>query len=236
VILEAAGVPHVNCSTCDVDEDGTTDFVQGGMGRAGLNAAQYAGWMHAFGVISDTTTLAIMTDGGWEPAPTGVDDPPVMAGSVDIAQDFYWPTGIYYLNTCGGSAYSSCPTAPPAGRLWDFHMRQYVGWLDTAGTQPNSASFVNAMTYYADFAASIYSGTTTWGTYVTTYDQYVRFLLASTLLDNGYAQIHAGQYGGWCDECGVNLATGRSEKSLSATGWLGCPEDEARTASTVIQN
>jgi hypothetical protein len=67
---------------------------------------------------------------------------------------------------------------------------------------------------------------------VTTYYQYVRLLLLSTLLDNGYAQVHAGQTPGWCDECGVNLSTGRSEKSLSATGYLGCPEDVARSVST----
>lgn len=233
VILEAAGVPHqYQGSLWDIDEDSERDFIQVGMGRAGVNAAQYGGWLHAFGVISDTTDLVIMTDGGWQPNPTGFDDPPALAAGVNIAQDFAWPTDLTYLNTCGGSVYSSCPTSPPAGRYWDFHMRQYVTWMDQAGTVDNSASYLNAMTYYPDFAAATYSGETTWGTYVTTYRQYQRFLLASTLLDNGYAQIHAGQNPDWCDECSVNLTTGRSEKSISATGYLGCPLEEATAIST----
>lgn len=233
VILEAAGIPHqYQGSLWDIDEDAETDFVQIGMGRAGVNVAQYAGWESAFETIAVSSTLVIMTDGGWQPNPTGFDNSPVMTDTVDIAQDFSWPTDITYLNTCGGSVFSSCPTNPPAGRFWDFHMRQYVTWMDEAGTGANTASFVNAMTYYDDFAAETFSGTTTWGTYVTDYRQYQRFLLASTLLDNGYAQVHAGQMPDWCDECGVNLGTGRSEQSLSATGWLGCPLEEAVTVST----
>jgi hypothetical protein len=224
VILEAATIPHVGCENCDIDEDGTREFdtTGGGLGRDGLNTAQYAGWELAFTEIISETDLIVMTDGGWEPYPTGIDDPPAMLDTVNIAQDFYWPTSDYYLDSCAGT-YSSCPTSPPAGRYWDFHMRQYVNWMDNAGPTANSASFVNAMTYYAYFAAETFSGTTTWGYYVTNEAQYKRFLLASTLLDNGYAQIHAGQYGGWCDECGVDLATGTSAKTVAATGYLGCP-------------
>lgn len=228
VILEAAGVPHQFCQgECDIDENSANDFTQVGMGRAGINAAQYAGWNAAFDSIVAGSTLATMVDGGWQPNPTGFNDTPVMAGHVDIAQDFGWPTDITYLNTCGGSAYSSCPTGPPAGRGWDFHMRQYVTWQDNSGTASNQASYVNAMTYYPDFAAKIYSGATTWGSYVTSYVQYQRFLLASTLLENGYAQVHAGQNPDWCDECGVDLATGRSAMTVAATGYLGCPLEEA---------
>jgi len=230
VILEAAGVPHqYQGALWDIDENSVTDFVQGGMGRAGVNNAQYDGWIYAFDVIANTTDLVIMTDGGWQPSPTGFNDWPVLAAHVDIAQDFGWPTDITYLNSCGGSVYSSCPTGPPAGKYWDFHMRQYVQWMDVGSKAPTAASYVNAMTYYDTFAAKTFSGSTTWGQYVTDYRQYQRFLLASTLLENGYAQIHAGQTPDWCDECGVNLATGRSEKSLAATGWLGCPLTEAKT-------
>ena len=230
VILEAAGVPHqYQGSRWDIDENGVTDFIQGGMGRAGVNAAQYAGWNAALDSIVAGTDLVTMVDGGWQPNPTGFDNTPVMAGHTDIAQDFAWPTEITYLNTCGGSVYSSCPTGPPAGKYWDFHMRQYVTWMDNGGTGANTSSYVNAMTTYPEFAAKTFSGATTWGAYVLDYRQYQRFLLGSTLLENGYAQIHAGQTPDWCDECGVNLATGRSEKSMSATGWLGCPLEEAET-------
>lgn len=233
VILEAAGIPHsYQGANWDIDENGVTDFVQVGMGRAGVNTAQYAGWAYAFDQIAANTDLAIMTDGGWQPAPTGFDDAPVLSSHVDIAQDYYWPTDITYLNSCDASVFSSCPTGPPPGRQWDWHMRQYINWMDKGGKDANSASYVNAPTYFADFAQRSFSGATTWGAYVKDWPQYVRFLLASTLLDNGYAQIHAGQTPGWCDECGVNLATGRSEKSLSATGYLGCPWDEASTFST----
>jgi hypothetical protein len=111
-------------------------------------------------------------------------------------------------------------------------MKRYVTWMDEAGTGANTASYVNAMTDYATFAAKSFSGATTWGTYVTDFRQYQRFLLASTLLDNGYAQIHSGQYPSWCDECGVVLATGTSAQTVAATGWLGCPLEEATTIST----
>ena len=233
LILEAAGVPHqFQGYRWDIDENGVTDFVQAGMGRAGVNAAQYGGWIHAFTAISDTTNLVIMTDGGWQPNPTGFNDPPALAGYADIAQDFSWPSDIAYLNTCGGSVFSSCPTGPTTGRYWDFHMRQYVTWMDNGGTRGNSASFVNAMTYYDTFKNKFFSASATWGTYVLDYRQYQRFLLGSTLLENGYAQVHAGQTPDWCDECGVNLETGRSEKSLLATGWLGCPTTEATAIGT----
>ena len=172
-----------------------------------------------------------MTDGGWQPNPTGFNDLPAMRGDVDIAQDFEWPAIATFLNTCS-SLWSNCPYAPPNAEWWAFHMRQYLTWQDTAGTGANTASYINAMGYYSDIKDMVYSGSTTWGTYLLSEAQYKRFLLASTLLDNGYAQIHAGQYGGWCDECGVNLTTGRSELSHAATGWLGCPLDVARTTST----
>lgn len=233
VILEAVGIPHqYQGNLWDIDEDGNQDFSQVGMGRAGVNTATYNGWLGAFKPIDVSTTLTIMTDGGWQPNPTGIDDSPVMATSVDIAQDFGWPTDITYLNECVGSVNSYCPWGPPPGRYWDFHMRQYVNWLDEAGTGANTASYVNAMTDYATFAARSYSGATTWGTYVTNYRQYQRFLLASTLLDNGYAQVHSGQYPDWCDECGVDLATGTSAQTVAATGWLGCPLEQALTLST----
>jgi hypothetical protein len=112
-------------------------------------------------------------------------------------------------------------------------MRQYMVWEDNGGTQANWAAYINAMTYYSEFRAKTFSGSTTWGTYVTDETQYKRFLLGSTLVGgNGYAQPHAGQYGGWCDECGVDLATGRSAKTVATTGYLGCPLDVARSAST----
>ncbi len=50
-------------------------------------------------------------------------------------------------------------------------------------------------------------------------------MLTSALLDNGYAQAHAGQYPDWCDECGV--VNGETVQSVAATGWLGCPLQEA---------
>jgi len=197
-----------------------------------LNDAVYDGWKAAFDTITVSSTLASMLDGGWQPAPTGFNDTPEMAGHADIAQDFYWPTSITYLNTCGGSPFSSCPIGPPAGRGWDFHMRQYITWQDNGGTGANRASYVNAMTYYSDFAASTFSGSTTWGQYITSNAQYQRFIVASTLLENGYAQPHAGQYPDWCDECGVDLSTGRSAMTVAATGYLGCPLETAKSLNT----
>jgi hypothetical protein len=236
VVLGAAGVPHqYQGNLWDIDEKGDNDFEQVGMGRAGVNDAQYDGWIHAFDAISDTTSLVIMTDGGWEPNPTGFDDTPALAGYVDIAQDYAWPTSITYLNTCGGSVFSLCPTGPTTGRYWDFHMRQYVEWMDNGGTEGNSASYVNAMTDYDTLKVKNFSASATWGDYIEDYRQYQRFLLGSTLLDNGYAQVHAGQTPDWCDECGVNLATGWSEESLTVTGWLGCPTGDARTIGAALR-
>lgn len=233
VILEAVGVPHqYRGSFWDIDLDGNADFTQAGMGRAGVNVAQYAGWNLAFETIHDDTDLVIMTDGGWQPNPTGIDDLPAMKDYVDIVQDFGWPTDITYLNDCS-STWSSCGWAPPPGKYWDFHMRQYIEWEDNGGTEANSAAYINAMTYYSEFASKPFSGSTLWGAVVTDEAQYKRLLMGSTLAGgNGYAQPHAGQYGGWCDECGVDLATGISAKTVAATGYLGCPLDVARSAST----
>lgn len=232
VILEAAGVPAASRGYLwDVNRNGIRDYEEAGKGRAWVNAQTYAGWISAFNAIETGTTLGIMTDGGWQPNPTGFNDLPAMRGDVDIAEDFEWPTEATFVNDCSNT-WSNCPVAPPNAEWWAFHMRQYLTWQDTAGTGPNTASYINAMGYYSDIKDKIYSGSTTWGTYLLSEAQYKRFLLASTLLDNGYAQIHAGQYGGWCDECGVNLTTGRSELSHAATGWLGCPLDVARTTNT----
>lgn len=229
VILEAAGVPASGPSAAawDIDENGFRDFLEAGKGRAYINASQYAGWNTAFERIANLTTgLETMTDGGWEPNPTGVNALPALREYVNIAQDFAFPTSNYYLDTCA-NINSSCPTNPPGAAWWAFHMRQYLAWMDSAGTKAENAtsSFVLAMTYYNNIATLSRGDGTTWGQYITDYRQYQRFVLASALLDNGYAQVHAGQYPDWCDECGV--VGGNTARSVTATGWLNCPTQQA---------
>ena len=232
VILEAAGVPSSYFGAQnDVDENGLTDFHEPTRGRAFVNAQQYAGWNLAFReMVTNTTTLVTMVDGGWQPNPTGINDPPVLMPYVNIAQDFAFPTDIVYLNTCTASASSSCPTNPPGAAWWAFHMRQYLTWMDNAasGASVAGSSFILAMDYYNNIKARQYSGSVTWETYLTSYRQYQRFVLGSALLDNGYAQVHAGQYPDWCDECGV--VGNSTERSVAATGWLNCPLEEAHQA------
>jgi hypothetical protein len=229
VILEAASVPHSYFGYYwDADENGLTDFHEAGKGRAFASAQQYAGWNTAFArIATNDPGLVVMTDGGWEPNPTGFDDPAAMLAGVNIAQDFAFPTLPTYLNTCANPN-STCPTAPPGAAWWAFHMRQYVAWMDNAATAADEpgASFVLAMDYYDNIANRTYSGATRWGDYIGSFRQYQRFVVGSTLLDNGYVQPHAGQYPDWCDECGVIGHT--TSQTLAAKGWLGCPLDEAR--------
>ena len=231
VILEAAGVPASapNSAMVDMDENGHADFLEAGKGRAFVNAEQYEGWNAGFQTIAENEVaaeLVVMTDNGWEPNPTGINDPPAMLEFVNMAQDFEFPSQVAYLNTCA-NINSSCPVAPPGAAWWAFHMRQYVGWMDGAatGTEVDGASFVLVMDYYNDLANRIYSGSTTWGQYITSYRQYQRFVLGSGLLENGYVQPHAGQYPAWCDECGV--VNGVTARSVAATGWLNCPTQQA---------
>jgi hypothetical protein len=229
VILEAAAVPHSYFGYYwDADENGLTDFHEAGKGRAFASAAQYGGWNTAFArIAANNPGLVVMTDGGWEPNPTGFDDPPAMLAGVNIAQDFAFPTLPTYLNTCANPN-STCPTAPPGAAWWAFHMRQYVAWMDNAASAADEpgASFVLAMDYYDNIANRTYSGATRWGDYIGSFRQYQRFVVGSALLDNGYVQPHAGQYPDWCDECGVIGYT--TSQTLAAKGWLGCPLDEAR--------
>lgn len=229
VILEAAAVPHSYFGYYwDIDENGLTDFHEAGKGRAFASAAQYGGWNTAFArIAANNPGLVVMTDGGWEPNPTGFDDPPAMLAGVNIAQDFAFPTLPTYLNTCANPN-STCPTAPPGAAWWAFHMRQYVAWMDNAASAADEpgASFVLAMDYYDNIANRTYSGATRWGDYIGSFRQYQRFVVGSALLDNGYVQPHAGQYPDWCDECGVIGYT--TSQTLAAKGWLGCPLDEAR--------
>jgi hypothetical protein len=229
VILEAAAVPHSYFGYYwDADENGLTDFHEAGKGRAFASAAQYGGWNTAFArIAANNPGLVVMTDGGWEPNPTGFDDPPAMLAGVNIAQDFAFPTLPTYLNTCANPN-STCPTAPPGAAWWAFHMRQYVAWMDNAASAADEpgASFVLAMDYYDNIANRTYSGATRWGDYIGSFRQYQRFVVGSALLDNGYVQPHAGQYPDWCDECGVIGHT--TSQTLAAKGWLGCPLDEAR--------
>ena len=225
VILEAVGVPASgpNAAAWDMDENGYADFLEAGKGRAYVNASQYAGWNEAFQTVAGNTSgLVTMTDNGWEPNPTGANALPALASGVNIAQDFAFPTQPYYLNTCA-NINSSCPTNPPGLDWWAFHMRQYLTWMDNAasGAAEPGASFVLAMDYYNNIASRSRGNGTTWGDYITSYRQYQRFVLGSALLDNGYAQPHAGQYGDWCDECGV--VNGNTARSVAATGWLNCP-------------
>lgn len=231
VILEAVGVPASapNSAAVDMDENGFADFLEAGKGRAFVNAEQYEGWNKGFETIAGNeiaAELVVMTDNGWEPNPTGANDPPAMLEFVNIAQDFEFPTQSYYLNSCV-NVNSSCRTSPPGSAWWAFHMRQYLNWMDNAatGTEVEGASFVLAMDYYDDLAARTYSGSTTWGQYITSYRQYQRFVLGSGLLDNGYVQPHAGQFPAWCDECGV--VNGVTARTQAATGWLNCPFSEA---------
>lgn len=232
VILEAAPVPHSLFGTqWDIDENRQTDFYEMGKGRAFASAQQYAGWAAAFQrIATNNPGLVTMLDGGWQPNPTGFDDLPVMLPYVNIAQDFEFPTDTTNLNTCS-SASSTCTTAPPSAAWWAFHMRQYITWMDGAGTNAdvNGASYVMMMAYYANLVNKIYSGTTTWGTYIKSYRQHQRLTLGSTLLDNGYAQVHAGQYPDWCDECGVSGYS--TAKTVSASNWLGCPLEVAHNTS-----
>jgi hypothetical protein len=229
VILEAAAVPHSYFGYYwDIDENGLTDFHEAGKGRAFASAAQYGGWNTAFArIAANNPGLVVMTDGGWEPNPTGFDDPPAMLAGVNIAQDFAFPTLPTYLNTCANPN-STCPTAPAGAAWWAFHMRQYVAWMDNAASAADEpgASFVLAMDYYDNIANRTYSGATRWGDYIGSFRQYQRFVVGSALLDNGYVQPHAGQYPDWCDECGVIGHT--TSQTLAAKGWLGCPLDEAR--------
>ncbi|MBK8676979.1 MAG: hypothetical protein IPN27_11610 [Cellvibrionales bacterium] len=232
VILEAAPVPHSLFGYLwDIDENGLTDFGEVGKGRAYASAQQYAGWNTAFArIAANNPGLVVMTDGGWEPNPTGFDDPQVMLAGVNIAQDFSFPTNPTYLNTCANPN-SVCPTAPAGAAWWAFHMRQYVEWMDGAATASDEAgaSFVLAVDYYDNISAKTYSGATRWGDYILSEEQYRRFVLGSGLLENGYVQPHAGQYPSWCDECGVIGHT--TAKTLAATGWLGCPLDEATNST-----
>lgn len=224
VILEAVAVPHsYQGYSWDIDENTLLDFGEVGKGRAYASAQQYAGWNTAWSTIADNTDgLVTMTDGGWQPNPTGFDDPPAMLAGVNIAQDFAFPTESTNLNTCS-SPNSVCPTSPPNAAWWAFHMRQYLHWMDNAATETDvsGASFVLAMEYYDRIKVDSYSGTTTWGQYIKSYRQYQRFVLGSALLDNGYAQIHAGQYPDWCDECGVS--SGNTVKTVASREWMGCP-------------
>lgn len=232
VILEAVPVPHSLFGFYwDIDENGLTDFGEVGKGRAYASAQQYAGWNTAFArIATNNPGLVVMTDGGWEPNPTGFDDPQVMLAGVNIAQDFSFPTNSAYLNTCANPN-STCPTAPAGAAWWAFHMRQYVEWMDGAATASDEAgaSFVLAVDYYDNISAKTYSGATRWGDYILSEEQYRRFVLGSGLLENGYVQPHAGQYPSWCDECGVIGHT--TAKTLAATGWLGCPLDEATNST-----
>jgi hypothetical protein len=226
VILETVPVPSSlpGSAAADADENSLSDFYESGKGRAFFNAAQYAGWNYAWQRMADNgSALVTMTDGGWEPNPTGINDPPVMMPYANIAQDFSFPASSFYLNDCSASPSSSCPTRPPNNAWWAFHMRQYLTWMDGAGTEAAvpGASFVLAMTYYDEFANKTYAGATKWGTYVRSYDQYRRLVIGSALQDNGYAQVHAGQYPTWCDECGV--VGGATTESLAAKNWMGCP-------------
>lgn len=232
VILEAVPVPHSLFGYLwDIDENGLTDFGEVGKGRAYASAQQYAGWNTAFArIAANDPGLVVMTDGGWEPNPTGFDDPQVMLAGVNIAQDFSFPTNPTYLNTCANPN-SVCPTAPAGAAWWAFHMRQYVEWMDDAATASDEAgaSFVLAVDYYDNIAAKTYSGATRWGDYILSFEQYRRLTLGSGLLENGYVQPHAGQYPAWCDECGVIGHT--TAKTLAATGWLGCPLGEATNST-----
>ncbi len=138
VILEAVGVPHQFFGQdWDIDENGESDFGETGKGRAYVNAQQYAGWNLAFQqMVTNTTTLVTMLDGGWQPNPTGINDKPAMLPYVNIAQDFSFPTDITYLNNCS-SKWSACPWAPPNAAYWAFHMRhnqkESLQWVYAVG-------------------------------------------------------------------------------------------------------
>ena len=228
VILEAAGVPHASFGYWwDIDENGLTDFYEVGKGRAYDSAQQYAGWNTAFQQIATNNPgLVTMVDGGWQPNPTGINNPPAMMTYVNIAQDFEFPTDVTFLNTCASSG-STCPISAPNNKWWSFHMRQYLTWMDGAGIYADEpgAAYTLMMGYYDNIATKTFSGNVTWGDYIANFRQYQRFVVGSALLDNGYVQPHVGQYPDWCDECGV--IGYNTTKSLAATGWLGCPLGEA---------
>ena len=85
VILEAAAVPSSYFGYAwDIDENGLNDFGEAGKGRAFVNAEQYEGWNEAFQDISTNSALPLvsMLDGGWQPNPTGFNDPPAMRTSI----------------------------------------------------------------------------------------------------------------------------------------------------------
>lgn len=232
LILEAVPVPHSMFGYWwDIDENGLTDFYEAGKGRAFASSEQYAGWNTAFArIASNDPGLVVVTDGGWEPNPTGFDDPQVMLANVNIAEDFGFPTTPAYLNTCASPS-STCPTAPAGAAWWAFHMRQYVEWMDGAatGTGEAGASYLPAMDYYDNIADRTYSGATRWGDYILSFRQYQRFVVGSTLLENGYVQPHAGQYPDWCDECGV--VNGATSQTMAGKHWLGCPLAEAENST-----
>lgn len=224
---------HLEGPDWDLDGNGLNDQYEAGKGKPWMDAAIASGMSDLLidvrsELVSNGISVPIIYgNGAWEPGYAGINSLPNYAGGqLDGAFDERFPTYPWYDPiACGINTPTACPSigAPiTAENLWNFHIGQYVTVEDSFG---DNAFY---KTFYTELERD-----TRFGAYVTTPEQSRRFILGSVLIGgNGYAAMRNGNGSvQWCDECGVDLATGRAAQTIEAAGYLGCPFDVARSTT-----
>ena len=241
IYFEGMTTPHyrTNFADIDADENSETDRIQ--WDKCTVNEHQLDGYNLFFdaGVLA---TAGITVAGG-EFGLSGLtvfDDPTYTAGHASaIFNGSFgletWPRCAINPHSGSGDAIVPDPTGAAGGNLWDYNMRAAIRAEDT-----------NALNVLMLDEAIIHDSA--WLAYFTGTDlendnHARRFVLGSALLLNAYAVPRRDQVSEAypCDECLVDVATGKAGSDIADLGWLGWPyydalNEDGDTMRQVISN
>lgn len=224
IYLETAGIPHGlnQFAKIDADENGVTDVSQ--WDKCQVDIHQMDGFNRFFDIL---TARGIPVVGG-EISLSGLTDPladPYSASHVTAAFQGLFPLGVWPQCAKNPHSFSGdyCVPGPDGqcgGNPWDYSMRSAVRFEDQGKLTVlmfNDGVFDNAF-----FARFVDPGDE---------NHARRITVISALLARVYAVPRGDRlhYRYPCDECLVNVGTGRSSTAVSDLGWLGYPKREATT-------
>lgn len=224
VYLEQSGIPHghSNFAKIDADENGVTDIDQ--WDKCTVDRNQMDGYNRFFDVLS----AAGVAVAGGELSGSGLEDPlapSYNASHVTAAFDGSFPLGVWpqcALNphTFSGDYCTPDPNGACGGNKWDYAVRSALRFLDQGAL---TVLMLNTEIYGDRFFSA----------YIKPNDENHarRITVITSLLLGAYAVPRADRlhYRYPCDECLVNVGTGRSSTAVADLGWLGYPKRKATT-------
>lgn len=223
----ADGTPHSMSGTFwDLNRDGQSDqYNEGKWWMDQKMTGEYALMLSDLSSQLDLDGGIVVGNSHWQPEANDINSLSPYTFYANGAMDEDWPLFAWYdALSCGGiNTSSACPSYGPGGYAdaWSFHMRQYLNWMDHAR---RIEYYDHSQPIYVITVAAIGDLRSIFATYIKSEAQLVRFTLGSALLEDGYSTIQKGNKPpGNCDECWINLSTGQTSKTLSGTGWMGCP-------------